>query len=438
MTQRSCRYAATGGSGYRNRRGIVGAASAAALALALAACGGVGEQGGDDTAAVTLELVGNQDQTEPTEALVRAYESENPNVRIETSYLPVDQAQTALRTRLGAGNAPDLFVAWPGNGSAMSTVQLAQAGLLEPISGQEWLDGVPSSLRSLLGHEGEDYLWSAGVTVIGTIYNESVFDEHDIQIPQTWDDLLATCAQLQDIGIAPFALANQTPWVTQLVSYAIAPSVAFGSNPDLAQEMMTGEATFSNSGWRQTLQQYMEMDERGCFNDNANGTTLEQAISMLADGDAAMMVQVSGIYQQVEEVSEGRAEYAMFPFPASGNFEDLRIPAGISSGLVASPTGDHVEVAKDFLSFAGQEEQMEMFAAANSALPFVVEDATSLDPILQPFVPYMENDMAIPFMDQEWPNAEVQPTHFAVIQELFSDAITVDEALEKLDTAYAG
>jgi raffinose/stachyose/melibiose transport system substrate-binding protein len=39
-------------------------------------------------------------------------------------------------------------------------------------------------------------------------------------------------------------------------------------------------------------------------------------------------------------------------------------------------------------------------------------------------------------MDQLWPNAEVQQIHFAVVQQLFTGEITIDEALRSMDEAY--
>lgn len=415
-----------------------GALAAAALLTGLAACGGTDPDAtnaeGED--AVTLELVGNVDVQAATEALIEAYRAENPAVSFSTSYAPVDQLQTSLRTQLGAGNAPDVFYAWPGNGSAMSTTQLAEAGLMEPLTGQEWVDRVPESLRQLLGHEGETYIWSPGVGPIGVIYNQSVFEEQGLEVPETWPEFLETCTALKEAGITPIALGAQTPWVTQLINYAIAPSVAFGDEPDLAQKMLEGEASFSDSGWRETFERYMQLDEMRCFNENPNGTTFEQAVSMIADGEAAMMVQVSAVYPQVVEASEGRAEYGMFPLPAADTAEALKIPAGVSAGYAVSPEGEHVDVAKDFLAFAGEEEQMKAFAATTGQIPFSVDDASSLDPLLQPFVPYIEADMTVPFMDQEWPNAEVQPVHFAVIQELFAGTTTIDGALAQLDEAY--
>ena len=48
----------------------------------------------------------------------------------------------------------------------------------------------------------------------------------------------------------------------------------------------------------------------------------------------------------------------------------------------------------------------------------------------------MKEDKAVPFMDQEWPNAKVQPVHFAGIQELFAGKTTVQGLLKDMDKAY--
>ena len=39
-------------------------------------------------------------------------------------------------------------------------------------------------------------------------------------------------------------------------------------------------------------------------------------------------------------------------------------------------------------------------------------------------------------MDQEWPNAKVQPVHFAGIQELFANKTTIPQLLKSMDDAY--
>ena len=111
-------------AGARTRR--VGAALlVAAIAALLAACGSGTQDKSDNGSSnasgggpkVTLTLKSITDAKVAWEPLIAAYKSVAPNVTIKASFAPTDQLQTALRAQLGAGNAPDLFVDWPGNGS---------------------------------------------------------------------------------------------------------------------------------------------------------------------------------------------------------------------------------------------------------------------------------------------------------------------------------
>ena len=60
------------------------------------------------------------------------------------------------------------------------------------------------------------------------------------------------------------------------------------------------------------------------------------------------------------------------------------------------------------------------FAKGGYAVP-LVSTGDKLDPLVEPFASFVKDGKAVPFMDQEWPNAKVQPVHFAGIQELFAN-----------------
>jgi raffinose/stachyose/melibiose transport system substrate-binding protein len=433
----------TDGNFRRHRRPRAGAVAAVlACAALIGACGGGTDEAGDDDqgdggAKVTLKAVVVADEQKPFETARKAFEAANPDIRIDASYAPTDQVQTSLRARLAAGNAPDIHTVWPGNGSSMAMAQLAQANLLADISGQEWIDAIPDDFQQLLGTDGKTLMWAPGMAVIGAIYNKEVFEKAGVEVPTTWPELLKACETFKSKGITPIALGNQTPWVTQLINYAIAPSIAFGENPNLAQDMLDGKATFSNSGWRQTFERYMELDKDGFFNDNPNGTTVEQMYDQVAGGDAAMLVSVSAVLPMVQDAAKGRAEIGLFPFPAADNPDDLKIPAGVSAGFGVAANSKHPEEAKKFLEFLGSEDTAATFAKELANIPLSATADTKVEPeLLQQFVPYVAEGRSVPFMDQQWPNAEIQPVHFAVVQELFAGKTTIDEALKKLDEAY--
>jgi raffinose/stachyose/melibiose transport system substrate-binding protein len=414
----------------------------AAAATVVAACGSgtqgdTGTQAGSGAGQVTLTLKHITDNKPAFTKLIAQYKKVAPNVTIKPSYAPVDDLQTSLRAQLGGGNAPDLFVVWPGNGSAMSVQQLGPTGVLADISDQTWIKNVPENLRPLLGSDGKTFMYSSGVTPIGAIYSKQVLADAGVSAPpKTWNELLATCDKVKAAGKTCIALGNQTPWVTQLIPYAIAPSTAFKDDPNLAQDMLDGKKTFSNSGWRTVFERYMELDKKGDFNKSPNGTTFEQQQALVGTGKAAMAIQVTSVATGIQDAAKNKADIATFPFPAADSEADLKIPAGVSAGLGASAQGKHLAEAKKFIDWLAQPAQMALYAEANQSIPLVGADQAQLSDIAKPFASYLTEGKTVPFMDQQWPNAKVQPAHFAGIQELFAGKTDIDGLLAQLDEAY--
>jgi raffinose/stachyose/melibiose transport system substrate-binding protein len=345
--------------------------------------------------------------------------------------------QTSLRTQLGAGNGPDLHVVYPGSGSAMSMTEIAAAGLLADLSAQAWTQTIPTGFKPAFQVDGKTYMFSAGSSVIGAIYNKKVLQDAKIdKLPTTWTEFLQVCDTLKKAGKVPIALGAQTPWVTQLITYALVPSTVYAKDPAFDDKQKAGQTSFAQSGWRDAMDMYLELQKRGFFNDKPNGTTYEQQTSMVATGKAAMAIQVSAVLPAFRDAAKSPDDLSMFPVPGSDDAARNWIPAGVVVGLGANAKSANVADAKAFIDFLGKQENINAWAKAIAAIPLTQDAGSTVDPAVQSFLPYTK-DKAVPFMDQRWPNAEVQPTHFAVVQDLLAGKIKVDDALKKMDEAYA-
>ncbi|GII29215.1 extracellular solute-binding protein [Planotetraspora mira] len=414
-----------------------GAATAALLTACSTRPSTGGTSGAGAGASVDLKFVGVADEKVPMEDLVAAYRQAKAGVSIATSYAPTDQVQTSLRTQLGAGNAPDLHVVYPGNGSAMSMAQIAGAGLLADLSSQAWTTTIPTGFKPAFQLQGKTYIYSAGSSVIGAIYNKKVFEKAGVdQPPTTWTEFLDVCEKIKKSGVTPIALGAQTPWVTQLITYALVPSTVYAKDPTFDDKQAAGQTSFAQSGWRDAMEMYLELQKRGYFNDKPNGTTYEQQTSMVATGKAGMAIQVSAVLQAFRDAATTPDDLSMFPLPGADDPAQVWIPAGVVVGLGASAKSKNVEEAKAFIDFLGKQENINRWAKAIAAIPLTQDAGSTIDPALESFLP-LTKDRAVPFMDQRWPNAEVQPTHFAVIQDLLAGKIDIDGALKKMDEAYA-
>ncbi|MFD8530243.1 extracellular solute-binding protein [Streptosporangium canum] len=419
---------------FRMMGGLAAAAAAAGCSTKPQTGGTTGASG---AAALDLKFVGVADQKTPMDELVAAYRQARAGVTITTSYAPTDQVQTSLRTQLGAGNAPDLHVVYPGSGSAMSMTQIAGAGLLADLSAQAWTNSIPTGFKPAFQVDGKTLMYSAGSSVIGAIYNKKVFQEAGIDAPPTtWTEFLDVCEKLKKAGKVPIALGAQTPWVTQLITYALVPSTVYAKDPTFDDKQAAGQASFAQSGWRDAMEMYLELHKRGYFNDKPNGTTFEQQTSMVATGKAAMAIQVSAVLPSFRDAATSPDDLSMFPVPGADDAASVWIPAGVVVGLGANAKGKNAEEAKAFIDFLGRQENINRWAKAIAAIPLTQDASSTIDPAVESFLPFTK-DRAVPFMDQRWPNAEVQPTHFAVVQDLLAGKSKIDEALKKMDEAYA-
>lgn len=408
------------------RRGFLALTGGVAATAALTACGDSGS--GD-----SLRLVGVADQQKPLDELTKAY----TKVKFNTSYAPTDQVQTSVRTQLGAGNAPDIHVVYPGNGSAMSMAQIAKANLLADLSDQEWTKKIPDNFKPAFQSNGKTYIYSAGASVIGAIYNKKVFTDAGVtKLPTTWSEFLDVCEKIKQSGKVPVALGAQTQWITQLITYALVPSTVYAKDPDFDKKMADGSASFATSGWADAFEMYLDLQKRGYFNDNPNGTTFEQQTSMVATGEAGMAIQVSAVLPDFRKAATNADDLSMFPVPGADTADGVWIPAGIVVGLGVSARSKNLDAAKAFIEFLGEQKNINAWAEAVACVPLVQDSSSKIDPVLDSFLPFLKDNKAVPFMDQAWPNAEVQPAHFAVVQELLGGKTTIPEALKKLDDTY--
>jgi raffinose/stachyose/melibiose transport system substrate-binding protein len=106
------------------------------------------------------------------------------------------------------------------------------------------------------------------------------------------------------------------------------------------------------------------------------------------------------------------------------------------AGLAASANGKNLDEAKKFIDWIGKPENMAAFSKATFSIPLVGAESADVDPVLKPFTPFLAANKTVPFMDQQWPNAKVQPAHFAGIQELVAGKTDVPGLLKQLDEAY--
>jgi raffinose/stachyose/melibiose transport system substrate-binding protein len=269
------------------KKRILTAVAALALMLTAGCSGGTNAASGSSDA---LRVSAVSSDRPGVEAVIKSFTAKHSGTKISASYADTDVYQGNLRTQLASGTAPDVFFAWPGNGNPGAIQVLAPTGYLEDLSDRPWVKDIPSGIASVTKVGGKTYIVPETFAGIGALYNKTTFAQVGVAEPTTWTQVLAFCSAAKAKGKVAFALGNQTNWVTQLADYALAATLVYGKTPDFAAQMTAGKATFATSAWKTALDQYLEMNKKGCFSADPLGTSVDNSVAQVASGKAVALI----------------------------------------------------------------------------------------------------------------------------------------------------
>lgn len=178
---------------------------AAAALLSLTACGG-GNGGGGANAWV---LTGGG--WPAVEADFESWNEEREDQQIAVESFENDAYKERIRTVVGSGEAPTLIMNWTGG------------ALLEYVEGDHVVD-ITSETEELRGQIHES-VWQNGevdgsvyavplndVQPVVLYYNQELFDQAGIEVPQTWAEVEEAVAVFNEEGVTPFSLAGGSVW----------------------------------------------------------------------------------------------------------------------------------------------------------------------------------------------------------------------------------
>ncbi|MFJ5534791.1 ABC transporter substrate-binding protein [Streptomyces sp. NPDC093261] len=200
-----------------SRRWFLGAGATTVISAAgLTACGSGGGSGsGGDT--ITALVYGDDAVKVQVKAVNRfnaSVAAEKAKGKVKLQKVPGSEYPAKLRTAMGSPNAPDVFFNWGGG----SIKAYKDAGRLVDLTDTIASDPVLKSgfLPSVLtagALNGRNYgIPMRGMQPVILFYNKTLFAEHRLQPPSTWDQLLDINAKLKKAGITPFALGGADIW----------------------------------------------------------------------------------------------------------------------------------------------------------------------------------------------------------------------------------
>lgn len=363
----------------KKKTGVLVVGGLAVGLLALGACSSDSSGGdGEGKVGLTFSAWGNPAELKVYQRAVDAFNEQSDTIEVELTGIPNDNYFQTLTTRLQGGQAPDLFYV-----GAEDISTLISNSTIEPLN--EFLETDASFVKA---DEFADGLWGAaqkddqiyGLPVDSNpflmYYNIGMFEEAGIKTPQeyfdegnwNWEAMEEVTSQLRDAGKYGFVQegghANIMNWVW-----------ANGGLFEEDNQIVADEN-------EKTLEAF-EFVERMVSEDNfIFAGTLPEGQGM----DAMFMSNQVGMVAAGRWLTpmflETNIDFDYIPWPT--NTEEKIPSVNIATAyMAANANGEHVEEAKEFVSFytsqVGQETRLDGEGNAVPSVEGIDEVVTNQD-----------------------------------------------------------
>ena len=416
----------------RHRMTRRGRAAAAAGAVALlAAVGGCANEPSDGVTTLSFFQFKGE-ALEDFNQIIADFEAENPDIRVVQNQ--VADADTAIRTLLVKDKAPDVITL---NASG-NFGRLAQAGVFYDFSNEPVLDTINPAVQEIIADLGTHGDEVSGLGYVnnanGVIYNQEIFAAQGLEVPETWDELVAVCDALEAAGITPFYGTLADSW-TGLPSFN-----ALGAYPamdDFFEKMREqGEDTGPDSevsfekNFAEAMDQQYQLFEY--MQDGYRGATYDDGNAAFANGEVAMLLQGIWALSPVKGINPD-IRAGIFPYPAADDPADRVLVSGVDVVVTMAKDSPRKEEALRFIDYLFQKDVIEEFAASQNMIPSVEGAELSDEPAIQSVAPYFDEGRIAGFIDHQIPPS----IPLAAIDQQFLFSGDAEAALATLDSEWS-
>ncbi|WP_235001636.1 ABC transporter substrate-binding protein [Halobacillus sp. Marseille-P3879] len=399
----------------------------------LAACGGSSSSSGEGNDKKELEFwhIDPGDKEKVYEEAVSRFEEKNPDVNVKVRRIPNDSYKQKLSVAMSGGNPPDVFHSWGGGWLNQFVEQDKVMELTSEVDASHF-----NELALDNGTFDEEiYGLPLGLSIDVVFYNKEIFEEYNLEEPETYEEWMDIIDTLNENDITPIALANSTKWPGAYYLMNFASRIA---GPNLFDSAFNREGKgFDDEAYVQAGEYIQEMVEKDAFNEGFNGIPYDEGRGrqLLYSGEAAMMdMTISFLNNVRSEAPEFEEKLDFFLFPTVDGGEGKQTEVGGATGPVwsVSESTENADLATELVKELTSEETAQDYSDRTGSLN-AVQGVEPSDDFTKRFYEVAENatHIQMPY-DQTLP-PELAELHKDTTQAIFGLEMTPEEAADQME-----
>ncbi|WP_339271518.1 extracellular solute-binding protein [Paenibacillus sp. FSL K6-1330] len=420
------------------------------LALVAAGCGSSNSSTGDSGSSgsegekVTVNFMHlwpagvSAGQNKIVNQIIEEYQKENPNVTIKQEVLDNEQYKNKLKVLSASNELPDVGVTWAA-GFLKPYVEGSLFAPVDDLLGGQLNGKFVAGTTEAYAIDGKTYALPLEFNIAPVYYNKAIFEQLNLEVPQTYEEFKNVVKALSDNGIAPIALGNKDRWTGSLWYMYLADRI--GGQETLASAI-SGSGSFKDESLVKAAAEVQSLVDGNAFVKGFNGLSNEEAKSEFLNGKAAMYMmgtwELPNFTTNEEIPQEFRDSVGFFKFPTvEGGKGDINSwVGGPGVGLFIGENSKVKEESKKFVEYFVTKWGEQSVTGAG-VIPATKVDTSTLE-LPQLYIDLfdeMNQASSITLFADVQMEANAAETHLNMIQALFGKAVTPDKFSEEHDAA---
>lgn len=339
-----------------SRRNLFQAGALGAFAFGLSACG--------SSSAPTISLYQSKPEVIPYfRDLVSSFNTEHPAIHA------IHDATSSLSASFARATPPDLgclnynfeMARFQERGELSDLSDLLPEANIAP-SVLELVDQYPT-------YPGRTSVIPYSMMGAATFYNKDIFDQHGLDVPTTYSELLGVCEKLKSAGVAAFYFTSADAWTLAqgIADYSIGGAIDVADFFKRMRDLGTEASNDSEVSFSKNLKKPLEKAVKLAEYTNADATSRKYADGNVAfaNGEAAMYLQGPWAITEIMALNP-KMNMGIFPLPMTENPEDRKVRVNLDLALWIPEGSQHKDEARELLKYLIQPEIADKYNATNN------------------------------------------------------------------------
>ncbi|WP_110934128.1 ABC transporter substrate-binding protein [Paenibacillus bouchesdurhonensis] len=289
------------------------------------------------------------------------------NIIIDAQVVPDAESLNLIKMKLNSGESVDMI---DYNIPAVYDMIDPVANFAD-LSNESWISKLimPDNIKH---EDGKIYgfPFQSVPGIHGMIYNKDVFEQLEIAVPTTWDELLAASEKIktEGDGITPIFIPKDS-WVPQiLMTDNFAKALGVEKTAEFAEKVAKNEMKWTDVPEFQTvIDKYLELYQKGYVNTNFTSAVYDDAIAAVANGKAAMHFNGDFFAASVMDANP-EANIGIFQISMTPGIDVVTANTS-SAGFVAYKNSKNLDTVKRVFELWSTPEYADLYFEGRPAFP---------------------------------------------------------------------